>query len=114
MSSTGPFVEPITVWDAPHHLAFDVASQPPPMHEWSPYRDLHALHLDGYLRSHHGEFVLTPIPSGTRLTGTTWYTIDIHPLAYWSLWSDFLIHAIHTRVLDQIASESVAAAQRLP
>ncbi|HEU4536638.1 MAG TPA: SRPBCC family protein, partial [Polyangiaceae bacterium] len=36
--STGPFVEPITRWEPPHRLSFDVTSQPPPMHEWSPYR----------------------------------------------------------------------------
>src|SRR5262249_53615462 len=31
--STGPFVEPITAWEPPHRLAFDVDSQPEPMHE---------------------------------------------------------------------------------
>ncbi|HYE97671.1 MAG TPA: DUF805 domain-containing protein [Planctomycetota bacterium] len=34
--STGPFVEPITVWDEPRELAFDVTAQPAPMEEWSP------------------------------------------------------------------------------
>src|SRR5437016_11532323 len=29
--STGPFIEPITTWDAPRLLAFDVTSNPPPM-----------------------------------------------------------------------------------
>lgn len=28
--STGAFVEPITVWDEPRRLAFDVVAQPPP------------------------------------------------------------------------------------
>ncbi len=35
--STGPFIEPIRVWDEPHLLAFDVTSSPSPMQEWSPY-----------------------------------------------------------------------------
>ena len=44
--STGPFVEPITVWDAPRHLAFDVRESPPTMHEWSPYERVHAPPFD--------------------------------------------------------------------
>src|SRR5262249_14591868 len=35
--STGEFTEPITVWDAPRLLKFDVTSNPPAMNEWSPY-----------------------------------------------------------------------------
>jgi hypothetical protein len=35
--TTGAFVEPITVWDEPNTLAFDVTEQPPPMKELSPY-----------------------------------------------------------------------------
>ena len=31
--STGPFVEPITVWDPPRRLGFDVTAQPPSMTE---------------------------------------------------------------------------------
>ena len=56
--STGAFVEPITAWDEPHRLAFDVAAQPPVMEEWSPYRNVAAPHLDGYLRVRDGEFRL--------------------------------------------------------
>ena len=48
--TTGAFVEPITVWDEPNRLAFDVISQPPPMKELSPY-DIHPPHLDGHLES---------------------------------------------------------------
>ena len=47
--STGPFVEPITVWDEPRRLAFDVTSQPPSMTEWSPYQSVKAPHLEGYM-----------------------------------------------------------------
>ncbi len=107
--STGAFVEPITVWDAPRRLAFDVASQPPPMFEWSPYADLHPPHLDGYLRSTGGEFRLVPLPGGrTRLEGTTWYELDMHPTGYWRIWTDALIHRIHLRVLEHVAALSEA------
>ncbi len=105
--STGAFVEPITAWDPPKRLAFDVASQPPPMQEWSPYRQVHPPHLDGYLKSRRGEFRLIPLPNGrTRLEGSTWYTLDLHPGAYWALWSDALIHRIHERVLEHISRET--------
>lgn len=98
--STGPFVEPITVWDPPRRLSFDVLDQPPSMHELSPYRDIHPPHLDGVLRSLRGEFRLIPLPgSRTRLEGSTWYVFDMHPQAYWTLWSDLSIRRIHQRVL---------------
>src|SRR5262249_61008986 len=38
--STGAFDEPITVWDAPHRLSFDVVKPPDPMRELSPGRQL--------------------------------------------------------------------------
>jgi hypothetical protein len=101
--STGAFVEPITTWDAPRRLAFDVRSQPPPLHEWSPYRHVLARHLDGYLRVRRGEFRLEALPGGrTRLSGSTWYELDMAPRAYWSLWSGALIHSIHERVLRHV------------
>ena len=100
--STGAFVEPITVWDPPRRLAFDVAQQPPPMIEWSPY-DIHPPHLDGFLRSRRGEFRLVELPGGrTRLEGSTWYTLDIHPGPYWRLYADFLVSEIHERVLRHV------------
>jgi hypothetical protein len=104
--TTGPFIEPITVWDEPRRLAFDVAAEPPPMEEWSPYGAIDAPHLHGYLHSQRGEFRLVPLPGGrTRLEGTTWYALRIYPSAYWHLWSDLLIHRIHERVLDHIKRE---------
>jgi hypothetical protein len=107
--STGPFVEPVTAWEPPSRLAFDVASTPPPMHEWSPYQTVHAPHLISTLRSRHGEFRLVALPGGrTRLEGTTWYELALFPQAYWTVWSDALIHAIHRRVLEHIARRAEA------
>ena len=109
--TTGDFVEPITVWDPPRRLAFDVTAQPPAMRELSPWPAIHAPHLDGYLRSRRGEFRLIALPGGrTRLEGSTWYQVEVHPQAYWACWSDFFIHAIHKRVLGHIAG--LAAADR--
>jgi uncharacterized membrane protein YhaH (DUF805 family) len=105
--STGEFVEPITVWDAPRRLAFDVAAQPDPMRELSPYGAIHTPHLRGYFRSERGEFYLVSMSNGgTRLFGTTWYDLHYQPEQYWSLWSDYLIHRIHLRVLQHIKTQS--------
>ena len=100
--TTGAFVEPITVWDEPNVLAFDVTAQPPPMKEISPY-DIHPPHLDGHLESKRGEFRLERMEDGkTRLIGTTWYKHHMWPASYWKLWSDFLIGRIHQRVLNHV------------
>jgi uncharacterized membrane protein YhaH (DUF805 family) len=105
--TTGVFVEPITVWDEPHRLAFDVSEQPEPMFELTPYRHIHPPHLNGTFRSTQGEFLLEPMPNGaTRLTGTTWYELQMYPHAYWTLWSDELVHQIHLRVLRHIREEA--------
>lgn len=98
--TTGTFVEPITVWEPAHRLAFDVTEQPAPMFELSPYRHVHPPHLDGSLRSNRGEFLLIALPEGrTRLEGRTWYEFEMFPQGYWTLWSNLLIHRIHERVL---------------
>jgi len=46
--TTGTFVEPITHWEEPTLLAFDVSHSPPPMKELSIYSDLQPAHLHGY------------------------------------------------------------------
>jgi uncharacterized membrane protein YhaH (DUF805 family) len=101
--STGEFVEPISVWDQPRLLKFDVTSQPPVMKEWSLDKDLRTPHLENYLVSKQGQFLLTPLEGGrTLLEGTTWYENRMWPGRYWQLWSDFIIHRIHDRVLAHI------------
>jgi uncharacterized membrane protein YhaH (DUF805 family) len=101
--STGAFVEPIEVWDEPRLLRFSVTSSPPPMKEWSPIADIHPPHLEGYLASRRGQFLLTPLPGGrTRLEGTTWYQHHMWPAAYWRIWSDGIIRRIHLQVLRHV------------
>lgn len=103
--STGPFVEPITRWEPPHRLSFDVSSQPPSMTELSPYRHVNAPHLEGYMVSRRGEFRLIPLPGGrTRLEGSTWYTMAIFPERYWVVPAELLLHAIHGRVLAHVGN----------
>jgi hypothetical protein len=104
--STGTFVEPIVVWDEPRLLRFSVTENPPPIHELSPYRIVKAPHLHGYFVSHQGQFLLVALPGGrTRIEGTTWYSNALWPASYWRLWSDYVIHRIHLRVLNHIKGE---------
>jgi len=106
--TTGPFVEPITVWDPPHTLGFNVVEQPEPMHEWSPYDEVFSPHLKDTMMSQRGQFELIETDQGTLLRGTTWYTLDLAPAPYWRLWSDFVVHRIHMRVLKHIKRLSEA------
>jgi hypothetical protein len=101
--STGPFVEPIQVWDEAKLLRFSVTESPAPMTELSPYADLAPRHLRGYFTSKQGEFRLTPLAGNrTLLEGTTWYQHGLWPAQYWRWWSDAIIHRIHLRVLQHI------------
>jgi uncharacterized membrane protein YhaH (DUF805 family) len=109
--STGPFEEPITVWDEPHLLKFSVSKNPAPLNELSPYKNIHAPHLHGYFVSHGGQFLLTALPDGrTRLEGTTWYQHTMWPATYWSWWSNYVVHRIHMRVLNHIRDRAESQA----
>jgi uncharacterized membrane protein YhaH (DUF805 family) len=105
--STGPFVEPIEVWDEPRLLRFGVTANPAPLNELTPYGHIDAPHLHGYFVSEKGQFALTELPGGrTRLEGTTWYHDAMWPAAYWRLWSNYIIHRIHSRVLKHIRMQA--------
>lgn len=103
--NTGAFVEPVTSWQEPNLLAFDVKEQPAPMIEMSPYDNLQAAHLD-YIKSERGQFRLYEKDGLTVVEGTTFYTHDIAPDFYWNLFSDEIIHQIHLRVLNHIKKVS--------
>ena len=69
-------------------------------------------HLDCYLRSWWGEFRLVPLGDGrTRLEGSTWYQLRLGPEPYWQVYSDWLIHTIHHRVLQHIRAEAEAGVE---
>jgi hypothetical protein len=100
--STGEFTEPITAWNANQLLKFDVSSNPPAMREVSLW-DIHPPHVRDFLISHGGQFRLIPLAGNrTQLEGTTWYEHNLWPAGYWRLWSDYLIHKIHSRVLEHV------------
>ena len=104
--STGSFVEPITVWGEPRLLKFSVDEQPESMKELSFY-DIQPNHLHGYWVSKQGQFNLTQLANGhTLLEGTTWYVNKIKPDLYWTVWSDYIVHKIHQRVLEHIKTQA--------
>jgi hypothetical protein len=106
--STGSFIEPITVWNEPKLLKFSVSQQPVPMKEISFY-DIEPNHLHGYWVSKEGQFKLTKLSNGNvLLEGTTWYFNKIKPGFYWTIWSDYIVHKIHERVLDHIKKQAEA------
>ncbi len=111
--TTGSFVEPITVWDEPNLLKFDVLEQPAPLREIS-FWNVNAPHLHDYFVSKQGQFKLTVLPNGkTLLEGTTWYYHDIKPTFYWRFWSNYNVHKIHYRVLNHIKQNAESATNRL-
>ncbi len=107
--STGDFVEPITAWEEPTRLAFDVTAQPEPMRELSIYEHVDAPHLHGFMVSERGQFRLIEEGGRTVLEGTTWYRHDLAPGWYWGPISDTIIHRIHERVLEHIRRTVEAA-----
>jgi len=115
--TTGAFIEPITVWNPGKELSFSVTSQPAPMREMTLWKGVTPPHLDGYLQSVRGQFLLEALPGGkTRLVGTTWYRTHMQPDAYWRVFGDAILHRIHGRVLHHVAtlSESEARATHSP
>ncbi len=104
--STGSFIEPITRWEKPTLLAFDVSSSPPPMRELSFYEHVEAPHLHGHMVSQRGQFRLIERDGQVVLEGTTWYTHTLSPQWYWGPVSDYMIHRIHERVLNHIKRTS--------
>ncbi|MGH7546803.1 MAG: DUF805 domain-containing protein [Gemmatimonadales bacterium] len=103
--STGTFIEPITRWEAPRRLSFDITEQPVPLRELSPRGAIDAPHLHGYFGARRGEFRLAELPGErvrTLLIGSTWYEIDIGPAWYWRMYADGIVSAIHWRVLEHI------------
>lgn len=105
--STGAFMEPITIWQEPTLLGFEVTDQPRPLREITPYARVHADHRQASVTARRGEFRLHSAPGGgTILEGTTWYDLELFPQTYWALWTDFMIREIHQRVLEHIKKQT--------
>ncbi|HLI67047.1 MAG TPA: DUF805 domain-containing protein [Caulobacteraceae bacterium] len=105
--STGVAVERVTDWRPGQTLAFDILSDPPSMHEFSPYAHVNAPHVNGYFKTLRARFVLTPLAGGrTRLTLTTTHSLDLEPELYWMPLARWTIEQNKARVLTQIERQA--------
>lgn len=107
--TTGSFVEPIEIWDEPNHLQFSVREQPIPLKRMIYEKSEVPGNMYKYFVSNKGQFRLTKIGENqVLLEGTTWYYHKIRPVSYWKIWSEYIIHSIHKRVLKHIKTTSEA------
>lgn len=101
--STGIARERVTEWTPGKRLKFEVVNMPPAMEEMSPYRRVHAPHLEGYFETGETRFDLTALPNGrTRLTVSAAHRLRIDPLPYWEPIARWAIQENSRRVLEDI------------
>ena len=109
--STGIATERVTDWAPGRRLGFDITHDAPSLKELSPYSHVNAPHVEGYFRTSHAAFTLTPLADGrTRMTLKTWHALDLQPAAYWLPFARWAIHANKLRVLTQIERQAEAEA----
>jgi len=105
--STGTAVERVTAWEPNKTLAFRVESQPPAMEEMSPYRRVHAPHVEGYFLTGETRFELAPLSErGTRLRVISEHRLRIDPVPYWEPIARLAIRLNVGRVLKDIKEKS--------
>jgi uncharacterized membrane protein YhaH (DUF805 family) len=106
--STGVAVERVTQWVPDHLFAFSVISNPPAMHELSPYRTVNAPHLHGYFVTNFTSFQLEELPNGyTRVVERTRHELKLGPVLYWLPLARWIVHENNIRVLAHIRSQAM-------
>jgi hypothetical protein len=72
-------------------LTFDIVEQPTHPEAY------------GHITLHRGQFVLRDNGNGTTtLFGSSWYTLHVHPLWYFDIWTRDMTRAVHMRVMNHI------------
>ena len=105
--STGVAYERVTEWAPGRKLSFIVLSDPPSMHELSPYAHVNAPHVRGYFRTRDARFTITPLANGrTRLTLATHHDLDLEPALYWLPMAQWAVHANKVRVLRHFRDQA--------
>jgi hypothetical protein len=110
--STGIAIERVTVWESQRKLAFVVLSNPPAMHELSPYRHVNAPHVHGYFETISTSFEIVPLAGGNvRVVEHTAHEMKLDPVLYWLPFARLIVHENNTRVLAYIKehAERIAA-----
>lgn len=105
--STGIATEVVTEWKQDKVLAFRVEDQPPAMEEMSPYRRVHAPHVQGYFVTGETRFELTSIGlNRTLLRVSSEHRLRIDPVPYWEPIARLAIRQNVGRVLEDIQEKS--------
>lgn len=101
-TTRGAFVGPITVWDPPRYLKFEVQEQPTlwPDFRWQFSNEPNA-RRPIKIRQGQLHFMEANLDN-TVLESTTWYYQQLRPAFYWHLWSDYLISSMHDHLAKQI------------
>ena len=107
--STGAARERITEWSPGRRLAVTVIEQPPAMEEMSPYRRVHAPHVEGYFETGETSFDLEATPGGgTRLTIRAEHVLRIDPVLYWDPLARWAAGRNTARVLEDLKARAEA------
>jgi hypothetical protein len=107
--STGLSRERVTQWEPGVQLSFRVEKQPPAMEEMSPYRKVHAPHLEGYFDTTKTSFTLRTMPNGsTLLTARATHILRIDPVLYWEPIARWAIKQNVNRVLADIKAKATS------
>ncbi len=108
--STGQARETVTAWHPGRLLAFSGDNHAPAMEEMSPYRRVHAPHVDGYFDTLDTRFSLTPLANGTtQVTLQSRHILRIDPVPYWGPIAKWAIRQNMRRVLDDLGARSAGA-----
>jgi uncharacterized protein YndB with AHSA1/START domain len=108
--STGTARERVTEWLPGRRLAFTVLRQPPAMEEMSPYRHVHAPHVNGYFATARTCFSLAATAGGhTRLTIEATHRLNIDPALYWEPLARLAIQLNVSRMLQDIRQKAEQA-----
>jgi uncharacterized membrane protein YhaH (DUF805 family) len=101
--STGVALERVTEWRKDRKLAFVLFQDPPAMRELSPYRNVHAPHVQGYFRTTATSFEIVPLAAGrSRLVERTEHELRLDPVLYWMPFARWMIRENNSRVLNHI------------
>jgi len=105
--STGEAREQITDWQEGRLLSFMVLRQPPAMKEMSPYRHVHAPHVDGYFDTGETQFEIEAQGERrTRLTIRAAHRLRIDPVIYWEPIARWAARSNTRRVLRDMKAKA--------
>lgn len=108
--STGVAMEKVTDWHPGRVLGFVVLHQPPAMNEMSPYRHVHAPHLNGYFETGEMRFEIEPLGASTsRLAILASHRLRIDPVIYWEPIARWAASSNTRRVLRDLKGKAEAS-----